>query len=91
MGEVNSSLITDMYDPNSSNIVQWWVLRCDNNLVRVRNELLFLEILKQPFIEADIYNYIEERPAVNKKGKKISEWEVNISDLHEFYLKISEN
>jgi len=22
-GEVNSSLITDMYDPNSSNIVQW--------------------------------------------------------------------
>jgi len=90
MGEVNSSLITDMYDPNSSNIVQWWVLRCDKDLVRVRNELLFLGNLKQPFIEADIYKYIEERPAVNKKGKKISEWEVNISDLHEFYLKIFE-
>jgi hypothetical protein len=88
MGEANSSLITDMYDPNSSNIVQWWVLRCDNDLVRVRNELVFLEDLKQPFIEEDIYKHIEERPAVNKKGKKISQWEVNISDIHDFYWKI---
>lgn len=89
MGETNSSLITDMYDPNSSNIVQWWVLRCDKDTVRVRNELLFLGSLKEPFLE-DIYKYIEERPAVNKKGNKISEWEVNISDLHDFYLKISD-
>jgi hypothetical protein len=87
MGEVNSSLITDMYDPKSSNIVQWWVLRCNNHIVRVRNELVFSGDLKQPFIEADIYKYIEERPAVNKKGKKISEWELNISDLHSYYLK----
>jgi hypothetical protein len=87
MGEVNSSLITDMYDPKSSNIVQWWVLRCNNDIVGVRNELVFSGDLKQPFIEADIYKYIEERPAVNKKGKKISEWELNISDLHSYYLK----
>ncbi len=86
MGEVISSLVTDMYDPNSSNIVQWWVLRCNNDIVRMRNELVFLGDLKQPFIEADIYNYIEKRPAVNKKGKKISEWEVNLPDLHNFYL-----
>jgi hypothetical protein len=88
IGEANSSIITDMYDPNSSNIVQWWVLRCDKGIVHVRNELLFLADLKQPFIEEDIYKYIEERPSVNKKGQKISEWEVNISDLHDFYLEI---
>lgn len=88
MGEANSSLITDMYEPNSSNIIQWWVLRCDNELVRARNELLFLGDLEQPFIEENIYKYIEERPAVNKKGKRISEWEVNISELHNFYLKL---
>ncbi|WP_029635721.1 MULTISPECIES: hypothetical protein [Nostocales] len=77
-----------MYNPNSSNIVQWWVLRCDKGIVHVRNQLLFLADLKQPFIEEDIYKYIEERPSVNKKSQKISEWEVNISDLHDFYLEI---
>ncbi|MFB2923911.1 MULTISPECIES: hypothetical protein [Aerosakkonema] len=40
---LNTSLITDMYDPNSSNIIQWWILRPKENLVYIRNELLFLE------------------------------------------------
>jgi hypothetical protein len=83
-GEAYSSLITDMYDPNSSNIVQWWVLRCHQDIILVRNELLFLEVLKKPLIEEEIFQYIEDRPAVNKNGKKISEWELNLSDLQNF-------
>ena len=89
IGEEKSSLITDMYDPNSSNIIQWWVLHCEKDLVHVRNELLFLGDFKQPFIEEDIYNYIEERPEINKDGKKISEWEISISDLCDFYAEFS--
>jgi hypothetical protein len=89
MGEANSSLITDMYDPSSSNIVQWWVLHRNDDLVKVRNELLFLGNLKQPFIEESIYEYIEERQSVSKNGETISEWEVSISDLHDFYFRNS--
>ena len=83
-----SSLITDMYDPNSSNIIQWWVLHRDIESVRVRNELLFLGDLKQPFVEKDIYNYIEDRAKVNKDAIKISEWKISISDLRDFSLTI---
>lgn len=79
-----------MYDPNSSNIIQCWILRPKENLVYIRNELLFLEKVKQPFLEDNIYNYIEERPAINRSGKKISEWKIDISNLHDFYLRLSE-
>jgi hypothetical protein len=88
MGDPKSAVITDMYDPNSSNIAQWWVLRCEGDRVYVRNELLFLENVQETFAETEIYQYIEERPLVSQKGQKISQWETNLSDLQDFYSSI---
>jgi hypothetical protein len=81
---LNSSLITNMYDPNSSNIVQWWTLHRHEDRIAIRNELFFLENLKQSSFEENIYQYIEERSLINQNGKKISEWQVDVSDLIEF-------
>jgi CdiI N-terminal domain len=81
IGEETSALIIDMYDPNSSNIIQWWILRCNKDLVNIRHELLFLSDCDTPFIEENIYSYI--KTAKKNESKKISEWELNISDIRQ--------
>jgi hypothetical protein len=87
IGEETSALIIDMYSPNSSNIMQWWILHCNKDLVNIRHELLFLGDCDQPFIEEDIYSYI--KGTKKKDRKKISEWELSISDIEFFYSRLS--
>jgi hypothetical protein len=79
-----SSVITDMYDPKSSNIAQWWVFRPEQDIVFVRNELVFLEKVDSQLFEQNIYQYIQEKPSAKNKGRKISEWQIKISELIEF-------
>ena len=89
-GKSNSAVVIDMYDPNSRNIIQWWVFRSYKDIISIRNEILLLDRLEYPLSEKEIYKYIEERPKINKEGQKISEWKLNRSNLLDFYSKLSD-
>lgn len=82
-GEKNSAVITTMYDPSTANFIFWWVLYLLGNKVYIQNHVLFLEELKCPFNEADLYSFIPERETKTEEGESISEWVVEIEDIQE--------
>jgi hypothetical protein len=77
----SSVIITDMYDPNSSNVVQWWTLHRHQDIVSVRNEIVFLIDLPKNSFEDNIYQFVEKRPSNNQNDERISEWKLNIAEL----------
>ena len=80
-GESNSAFVTAMYDPNTANFIFWWVMYLIGENVHIQNHVLFLDELKQPFDEHDIYKFIPARETHTEEGEPISEWVVNLRDI----------
>lgn len=87
----DTALITKMYNPEYANFLELWVLYLDNEIIHIQNIYLFLDELEKKFDEKDFYSLIHKRECVTEEGEKISEWDININDIKEFYEEIKNN
>lgn len=80
-GNDKSCLVISMFDPSSANFIFLWTLYLDQNIVHLQNQILFLDQLDKPFSELNLYEFISDRENISDEGDKISEWDVNVSDI----------
>ena len=83
-GNKKSCLITTMYDPNIANFIFWWPLYRMDELIIIQNHLLFVKKLKPPFDPKFPYEHIRDRVSINEEGRKISEWQIPLTDISQF-------
>lgn len=81
-GKKKTAIVTSMYDPTSANFIVIWPLYLVGKDVFIRNRILFIEDLKEPFNEAKLSSYIDDRETIDEDGEVISEWKVSVSDIH---------
>ena len=79
-----SGLIIDMYNPEKSKTIEWWILYKTDTLVYLQNSLLFLEDLNSVFKIDKIIEYIPERQTYSDDGELISEWCILLKSIEEF-------
>lgn len=83
-GEVTSSLITSLTDPNNTNFITWWPIYKVNKTLHFQNQILFMADLKEPFCLDNPFAHIPERETHTDIGEPISEWSVPIENVIEF-------
>ena len=83
---VNSKcgLIIDMYNPQKTDIIEWWILYKIDNYVYLQNSLLFLKYLKGIFNINQISKYVPERQTHTDEGELISEWCISMRTIESF-------
>jgi hypothetical protein len=80
-----SCLVTSMADPADANFVFCWPLYRDGDTVRVRNNVLFLDELDEPFDpERPWASVPADFEAADEDGNRISEWTTDMSQVYEF-------
>ncbi len=79
-----SALVTSMNDPEKANFIVWWIMYREDNNIYVQNQFLFMEHLSSPFLEENLYSYIDDREIVNEDGREISEWQTNVFEMQEW-------
>ncbi len=84
-GAKNSCLITSMYKPSLANFIIWWPLYRVDDMIVCQNQLLFLDQLSTGFDEKNPYQSIKPMQSITPTGDKVSEWEVNIKEVQDFY------
>jgi len=90
-GKKKSAIVTSMYDPTSTNFIVIWPLYLVGKDVFIQNRILFIEDLKEPFNEASLSSYIDDRETINEDGEVISEWKVSISDINRALASIDKD
>jgi len=83
-----SCLVTSMYNPDVANFIVWWPMYLCGDKVFIQNHLLFMNDLKQPFQEHNLYEHIPAREIYSIEGDKISEWSLDIRDIAMFFDSI---
>lgn len=85
----SSCLIVTMSKQKTDPFILIWVLYKVNNNIFIQNQLLVNEILKEistdlpPYDEKTCYQYITPRETISEDGDKISEWQIDITDIPE--------
>lgn len=82
-----SCLVTNIFDPNIAQRLEWWILYKENETVFIQNELFAASVYKsfigidRPFTPDTCYNFITPRQTHTEDGDKISEWSIPTQDL----------
>jgi hypothetical protein len=79
-----SCLITSIHDPADADVISWWLLYPDGEVVHVREALLLLKDSRSTFSTADPYAAIPARQLNDESGAEISEWTVARGELQRF-------
>jgi hypothetical protein len=75
-----SCLITDISDPSYYPFVNWWLLYKEDDVIYIRNEILYDEyyeetIGKKEFTKQNCYDFIgPKKPRLIEEGRMASEW-----------------
>lgn len=88
-GKLKSVLVTSMVKPEIANFIMWWPMYRDGNHVIVRNHLLMMQRLSQPFTIANLYSFVPDRPESVDDEYEVSEWTIELDNLKSFSLEIS--
>jgi hypothetical protein len=83
-GERESALIVSYVAPPTSELLVWWSLYRENDIVHARNEMMFYTQTKVPFSIEDPWSSVRERRILTDDGLEISEWDTNIRSIREF-------
>jgi hypothetical protein len=86
-GQEQSALITSYVPPDSSDLLMWWPLYREGEVVHVRNELLFYSQTTVPFSVDSPWASIQERRKTNDEGLEISEWDISLACVHDFLAR----
>ncbi len=78
-----SALISSYQEPSRSELLVWWPLYRDGDIVYVRNELVIYAQLTEQFSIENPWASIRERKIVNDEGLRISEWETTIQSIEQ--------
>ncbi len=84
--EGRSCLITNMFDPNIANFINWWPIYREGRKLIFHNQIYFIK--KKGFDPHNPYVNIEERRTISETGVPISEWEISIDDINEYLRNI---
>lgn len=85
-----SGLIIDMYDPEQSKTIEWWILYKVDTLVYFQNSLLFLDELNGVLEINRIAAHIPTRERYTDEGELISEWCTSITSIEKFIMNYSD-
>ena len=83
-GEVTSSLITSLTEPENANFITWWPIYKVKNILYFQNQILFMADLNQTFCLETPFLHIPERETHTDTGEFISEWSVPVDNVIEF-------
>lgn len=88
-GDTKVALITQYLNPAESSNLEWWALyRGEDDAVYVQNQLRFCDHLGKEFSIAEAGKFLAERITVNEDGNRISEWEVQFTEIRLFVDRI---
>jgi len=87
-GESKSALMTEYVSPVSATHLEWWPLYAAGNTLFVQNQLLLYDQLPEPFNLENWHDFIGERSTVSEDGRPISEWRVDLSEVHVFFKSL---
>ncbi|HEV8482165.1 MAG TPA: hypothetical protein VGV87_01295 [Blastocatellia bacterium] len=88
-GQTKSAFIVDMYDPSKTPFIMRWPIWRRDKTILVQNRLLLFKNLTVAFKATNPYIHIGERATKNDDGEAISEWQVSLKDIQDFYTSIS--
>jgi contact-dependent growth inhibition (CDI) system CdiI-like immunity protein len=84
-------LITQYLNPAESSNLEWWALyRGEDDVVYVQSQLRFCDQLGKEFSIAEAGKFLAERITVNEDKNRISEWEVQFTEIRLFVDRIKE-
>jgi hypothetical protein len=83
-GAIASCLISSITDPISSHFITWWPLYRLGSEVKVLNQLLFLDMLREAFDARNPYVHVRERETISTEGTPVSEWSTTVEELRRF-------
>lgn len=74
-----SCLVAEVYDPNKNPTINWWLIYKTNNMLHIRNELLFGDRYRdavgvQNFTPENCYDFIGPKGPQFSDGRELSEW-----------------
>ncbi|MGY2262200.1 hypothetical protein [Pseudomonas sp. SDO55104_S430] len=81
----HSALIVSMRDPLAANFIFAWVLYFEVGKVFVQNKVLFMDEIDSVFDSERVNDYFGGRETINEEGVKISEWEIALEDVVNFF------
>ena len=79
-----SCLITSLHDPAEADVISWWLLYPEGEVVHIREALLLVNEDRGTFSTADPYAAIPVRQPNDESGDEISEWTVTRGDVQRF-------
>lgn len=82
-----SCFVSSITDPENSNFIMIWPLYRQGDLVFIRNSILFLEELREPFSSLEPWRSVGPREAVDENGDRVSEWSCRLDDITDFFHK----
>lgn len=80
----HATLVVSMHEPESINFIFTWVLYFSGSNVFVQNKIFFLDEC-QDFTPESINKFAGPRELYNEDGIKISEWEIDLTSVLDFY------
>lgn len=86
-GEGRSCLITNMFDPDVANFINWWPIYREGRKLIFHNQIYFIK--KKGFDPQNPYANIEERRTISDTGMPISEWEISMDDVDKYLHDIN--
>lgn len=84
-----AKLITRMYNPEYSNFIQAWVLYRIDDKIFIHEQIFFLDEWAKPFLLEELYSKELNRETHSEDGEKISQWEINISDIKKYLAQMN--
>ncbi|GGW71339.1 hypothetical protein [Streptomyces xantholiticus] len=82
--KATSCLIASITDPAASNFISCWPMYRDGDVIHVKNSLIFLDELDEPFDPQEPWRHVEPRCEVDEDGNRISEWITSASQVRQF-------
>jgi hypothetical protein len=79
-----SAFITSITDPNTANFIRWWAIYRDGDVVKLQDQICFLDQLSEPFDVAAVDRFVRPRRETTPNGEKISEWTTTASAVRVF-------
>jgi CdiI N-terminal domain len=80
-GHSMSCLLTSVTNPVTANFIFWWPIYRVQETVVFQNQMLFLDLLNEPFDVNNPYQFVDPRETVSEDGLPISEWQTTVNEL----------
>ncbi len=78
-----TAFITSITEPSASNFLRWWAMYREDDIIRLQEQLCFLDQLSGRFDPEHVARFVRDRSTFSA-GQKISEWSTTISSVREF-------